>query len=123
MTEQVGRVLGGRYRLIAPIGTGSSASVYQADDATLRPPVAARVLPPALAAAGAFPRRFRAGARAAAALSHPNLMAVYDWGDDDGPYLVLELLGGGSLRALLDAGDRLSPAQAVVVGLEAARAL
>ena len=123
MTEQVGRVLGGRYRLMAPIGTGSSASVYQADDVTLRRRVAVKVLHPALASDEAFLRRFRAEARAAAALSHPNLMAVYDWGEDDGPYLVLELLGGGSLRALLDAGNRLTPAQAVVVGLEAARAL
>jgi serine/threonine-protein kinase len=123
MTEQIGRVLGGRYRLVAPIGTGSSASVYQADDVTLRRRVAVKVLHPGLAADEAFLRRFRAEARAAAALSHPNLMAVYDWGEDDGPYLVLELLGGGSLRALLDNGDRLTPAQAVLVGLEAARAL
>lgn len=123
MTEQVGRVLGARYRLVAPIGTGSSASVYQADDVTLRRRVAVKVLHPALATDEAFLRRFRAEARAAAALSHPNLMAVYDWGEDDGPYLVLELLGGGSLRALLDAGDRLTPAQAIVVGFEAARAL
>src|SRR3954467_2845572 len=123
MTEQVGRVLGGRYRLIAPIGTGSSASVSQADDVTLRRRVAGGGLPPAVADAEAFLRRFRAEARAAAALSHPNLMAVYDLGDDDGPYLVLELLSGGSLRALLDAGHRLTPSQAVVVGLDAARAL
>src|ERR687890_170971 len=122
MTEQLGRVLGGRYRLIAPIGTGASAQVFLADDVQLRRRVAVKVLHPALAADEAFLRRFRAEARAAAALSHPNLMAVYDWGEDDGPYLVLELLGGGSLRALLDAGDRLTQAQAVVVGLEAARA-
>src|SRR3954469_5360169 len=123
MSDQLGRVLGGRYRLVAAIGTGASASVYQADDVTLRRRVAVKVLHPALADDEAFLRRFRAEARAAAALSHPNLMAVYDWGDDDGPYLVLELLGGGSLRALLDAGARLTPAPAGGVGPEAARAL
>ncbi|MEX2658544.1 MAG: serine/threonine-protein kinase, partial [Acidimicrobiales bacterium] len=123
MTDQLGRVLGGRYRLTAPVGTGSSAQVFLADDVTLRRRVAVKVLHPALAGDEAFLRRFRAEARAAAALSHPNLMAVYDWGEDDGPYLVLEFLGGGSLRSMLDAGTRLTPSQAVVVGLDAARAL
>ena len=123
MTEQLGRVLGGRYRLIAPIGTGASAQVFLADDVKLRRRVALKVLHPALSDDQAFLRRFRAEARAAAALSHPNLMAVYDWSDEGDPYLVLEYLGGGSLRALLDRGRRLTVAQAVVVGLEAARAL
>lgn len=123
MSEQLGRVLGGRYRLVAAIGTGASAQVFLADDLTLQRKVAVKVLHPALATDEAFLRRFRAEARAAAALSHPNLMAVYDWGEDDGPYLVLEYLGGGSLRSVLDRGGRLTPAQALVVGLEAARAL
>ena len=123
MSDQLGRVLGGRYRLVAAIGTGASAQVFLADDTTLRRRVAVKVLHPALAADEAFLHRFRAEARAAAALSHPNVMAVYDWGEDDGPYLVLEHLGGGSLRALLDRGARLTPSQALVVGLEAARAL
>ena len=123
MTEQVGRVLGGRYRLTAPIGSGSSAEVYLADDVTLRRRVAVKVLHPALADDEAFLSRFQAEARAAAALSHPNLMAVYDWGEADGPYLVLEFLGGGSLRGMLDQGRRLSPSQALMVGLDTARAL
>ncbi|MDQ3146404.1 MAG: PASTA domain-containing protein [Actinomycetota bacterium] len=123
MAEQLGRVLGARYRLIAPIGTGSSAQVFLADDVKLRRRVAVKVLHPALADDQAFLRRFRAEARAAAALSHPNLMAVYDWGEEVDPFLVLEYLGGGSLRSLLDQGDRLGPAQAVQIGLEAARAL
>ena len=59
-----------------------------------------------------------------AALRHPNILRVYDWGEDDGaPYLVMELLAGGSLRALLDRGQLLSPAQAAAVGADAARAL
>ena len=124
MTDQVGRVLGGRYRLIAPIGSGASALVFLADDTRLRRRVAVKVLHQGLADDEAFLRRFRAEAHSAAALNHPNVLAVYDWGEDDRePYLVTEYLGGGSLRGMLDAGRRLSVSQALVVGLEAARAL
>lgn len=124
MTDQVGRVLGGRYRLIAPLGTGASAQVYLADDVRLRRRVAVKLLHEALAEDETFLRRFRAEAHAAAALSHPNIVAVFDWGDDDGrPYIVTEHLSGGSLRTVLDEGGRLSPSQALLVGLEATRAL
>jgi serine/threonine-protein kinase len=124
MTEQIGRVLGGRYRLLSAVGSGASAHVYLADDVRLRRRVAVKVLHPALADDELFLRRFRAEARAAAALSHPHILAVFDWSGDEGsPYLVTEFLGGGSLRSLLDAGHRLSPAQALLVGLETVRAL
>lgn len=124
IVEHLGRVLGGRYRLLAPIGTGASAHVFLADDVKLRRRVAVKLLHPALADDEGFLRRFRAEARAAAALNHPNIMAVYDWGEEaDGPYLVCEFLGGGSLRAILDRGMRLTPSQALGVGLEAAKAL
>ncbi|MCB0970239.1 MAG: PASTA domain-containing protein, partial [Acidimicrobiales bacterium] len=100
---------------------------YLADDVKLRRRVALKMLHDALAGDAEFLRRFRAEARAAAALSHPNIMAVYDWSDgsDDGDaaFIVTEYLAGGSLRALLDAGAQLSPAQALGVGVEAARAL
>ncbi|MFL6206559.1 MAG: protein kinase domain-containing protein [Acidimicrobiales bacterium] len=124
MTDQIGRVLSGRYRLIAPIGTGASAQVYLADDVRLRRRVAVKVLHAALAEDDAFLRRFRAEAQAAAALNHPHIVAVYDWGDDDdAPYIVTEYLAGGSLRAVLDRGVLLTPSQALVVGLESTRAL
>jgi serine/threonine-protein kinase len=123
VADQVGRVLGDRYRLVAPIGTGASAQVHLADDLRLGRRVAVKVLHPALAADETFLRRFRAEARAAAALSHPNIMAVYDWGDHESPFLVLELLSGGSLRSMLDGGRRLSLSQALMIGLEAGRAL
>ena len=122
--EQIGRVLGGRYRLVAAVGTGASATVYQADDVQLRRRVAVKVLHPSLAEDAAFLRRFQAEAQSAAALSHPNIMAIFDWGTDRRvPYLVLEYLGGGSLRAMLDRGRLLSPSQALLVGLEASRGL
>src|SRR5205085_10646365 len=66
MADQVGRVLGGRYRLLTPIGTGASAAVFAADDVELRRRVAVKVLHPALADDAAFLRRFRAEAQAVA---------------------------------------------------------
>ncbi len=122
--NQIGRVLGGRYRLVAPVGSGASAVVFVADDVELRRRVAVKVLHPSLAEDSLFLKRFRAEAQAAAALNHPNIMAVHDWGEDRGaPYLVLEFLSGGSLRSILDRNRLLSPSQALLVGLDAARGL
>ena len=126
MIDRVGQVLGGRYRLLAPVGTGASASVYLADDVTLQRRVAVKILHAALAEDEAFLRRFRAEAHAAAQMNHPHVVAIYDWGQDDAtqiPYLVTEYLGGGSLRAMLDAGPPLSLSQTLLVGLETARGL
>jgi serine/threonine-protein kinase len=124
LVDLVGRVLAGRYRLLAPIGSGSSGRVYLADDVRLRRRVAVKVLHGGLADDSGFLRRFRAEAQMAAALHHPHVMAVYDWGEDEGvPFMVLELLKGGSLRGLLDSGARLSPAQAAHVGRQVAAAL
>ncbi len=124
MADEIGRVLGGRYRLLSPLGAGASAQVYLADDVRLRRRVAVKILHAGLADDESFLRRFRAEAQAAAALNHPHIVAVYDWsGEEATPYLVTEYLSGGSLRSILDGGHRLSPSQALVVGLEAARAL
>jgi eukaryotic-like serine/threonine-protein kinase len=124
LTDQVGRVLAGRYRLVAQVGTGASAHVYAADDVVLSRRVAVKVLHPALVGDYAFLQRFRAEARAVASLNHPHVMRVFDWGEDaDGPFLVLEHLGGGSLRDLLDAGHLLTPSQAAWVGAQAAHGL
>lgn len=124
MSTELGRVLGGRYRIIAPIGMGASAQVFLADDVRLRRRVAVKMLHAALADDAEFLRRFHAEAQAAAALNHPHILSVFDWGDDDQqPFLVTEFLAGGSLRAVLDQGNLLSPAQALRVGLEASRAL
>ena len=119
----VGRVLGDRYRVVAPIGTGASARVYVADDVVLRRRVAVKVLHEALASDAAFLQRFRAEAQTAASLNHPNVLGVYDWGQDEVPYLVTEFLAGGSLRSLLDSVGALTPSQGLLVALEAARGL
>ena len=123
LSDQVGRVVSGRYRLVAPLGAGASAQVFLADDVRLERQVAVKMLQPALADDERFLRRFRAEARTVAAISHPNVVVVHDWGDDDVPYLVTEYLAGGSLRAMLQAGRRLTPAQALVVGLDVCRGL
>ncbi len=123
MSEQVGRVLGGRYRLLALIGAGGSAQVYLAEDVQLHRRVAVKVLRDVLAAEPGFLQRFEAEARAAAALNHPNIVAIYDVGQDGVPYLVTEHLAGGSLQAVLATGRRLSVSQALLVALDAARGL
>lgn len=124
LTETIGRVLSDRYRIEAALGTGASAHVYVATDVTLKRRVAIKMLHPVLAADRAFLRRFRAEAQAAASLAHPNLVAVHDWGEDaDGPYLVLEYLGGGSMRDLLDSEDPLQPAHVANIGAQAAHGL
>ncbi len=124
LTDSIGRVLGDRYRLVTAVGTGASAHVYLADDVTLKRQVAIKVLHPALAGDSSFLKRFRAEAQAVAALSHPNILAVYDWGEQDGePYLVLEYLAGGSLREIYDTGALLTIEQAAAVGIEACSAL
>jgi serine/threonine protein kinase/beta-lactam-binding protein with PASTA domain len=124
IAEQIGRVVGGRYRLLAPVGAGASSQVYAASDTRLARRVAVKVLHPMLAADRAFLRRFRAEARLAASLDHPHIMRVFDWGEEDeGPFLVLEFLGGGSLRDLLDTGARLSHSQVAAMGAQAASGL
>jgi eukaryotic-like serine/threonine-protein kinase len=124
MADLVGRVLAGRYRLLGSIGAGAGGRVYAADDVRLRRRVAVKVLHAGLSDDLGFLRRFRTEAQLAASLHHPNVMAVYDWGEDDGiPFMVLELLEGGSLRGMLDAGIRLTPSQAAHVGRQVAAAL
>ena len=118
-----GRVLAGRYLLHGAIGTGASGRVYVADDQRLRRRVAVKVLHAALADDAAFLRRFRAEAQLAASLHHSNIVTVFDWGEDDVPFMVLELLEGGSLRSMLDQGTRLTVAQAARVGRDVASAL
>lgn len=126
--DLVGRVLGNRYRLLTAIGLGSSARVYLADDVKLRRRVAVKVLNAVMASDANFLARFQHEAQSLAHLSHPNIVAVYDVNDGENalaepPYLVTEYLAGGSLLNMLDLGYRMSPSQAVVVGLDAARGL
>jgi len=100
-------VLDGRYRLDDRIGEGGMGEVWRATDLLLTRPVAVKLLRPAYAADEAGLTRFRAEARYAGALSHPNIAHIYDYwsGDPPGqPYLVMELVDGPSLAGLLADG-------------------
>src|SRR6202050_1679110 len=122
ISDSIGRVLGKRYRLLSALGTGASAHVFLAEDVSLQRHVAVKVLQPGLATDEAFLKRFRAEARSVASLNHPHVLRVFDWGEDtDGPYLVLEYLGGGSLRDLLARAHHLSHSQAASLGTQVAQ--
>jgi len=110
------RRLGGRYVLREEVGRGGMAVVHRAHDEVLDRPVAVKVLHPHLATDEAFLDRFRREARAAGALSHPNIVAVHDWGESaEGAFLVLQLIEGVSLRDLLRARGRLTPNEALAI--------
>src|SRR6195256_6577877 len=123
VSDLAGRVLAGRYLLHGAVGTGASGRVYLAEDTRLKRRVAVKVLHAALAEDAAFLRRFRAEAQLAASLHHPHIVTVHDWGDDDVPFMVLELLEGGSLRSMLDQETFLTIPQAARVGRDVASAL
>jgi eukaryotic-like serine/threonine-protein kinase len=119
-----GTLLGGRYLLLRPLGAGSSATVYLAEDRSLRREVAVKVLRTGLTADDGFLKRFRAEAVAVAGLNHPHVLRVFDWGEaDGGAWLVTEYLAGGSLRDLLDRRGPLSLEQVVSIGAQAADGL
>ena len=93
-----GSVVAERYELTGVLGRGGMADVYDAVDLRLARPVAVKVLRPELVARDDVRTRFEAEARAAAGLSHPNAVAVFDTGDHEGaPYLVMERLPGDTL--------------------------
>jgi hypothetical protein len=120
---RAGSRLAGRYRLAERIGVGGMAEVWQGEDEVLARPVAVKLIDPALLADPAFRVRFRAEARAAAGLSHPHVVTVHDYGEEDGtPYLVMELLDGETLADRLRAGP-LAPAAAATVCGQIAAAL
>ncbi len=120
---RLGQVLAGRYRLEAPVGMGASGRVYAAHDLRLDRSVAVKILDDSLAADPIFVERFHREVLTASQLTHPHVVRVFDWGDEPGPYLVTELVGGGSLAALLARGVRLSPEQATRMGHDVAEAL
>ena len=107
----VGRTIGRRrYEVLARIAQGGMAVVYRGHDRQLDRVVAIKVPRPELARDRAFSEQFRREARAAARLSHPNVVAVYDSGEERGlPWIVMEHVSGQTLRGLLDAQGRLAP--------------
>ncbi len=118
------RVFSGRYELTHQIARGGMAQVYRARDRQLDRPVALKVLFPELSVDRAFVERFRREAQAAANLSHPNIVPVYDWGEDDGSYfIVMEFIDGRPLSAVLRDSEPLTPQQIATIGAATAAAL
>lgn len=111
-----GAVLDGRYRVDAPIATGGMSTVYRGLDVRLDRPVAVKVMDPRYSGDEQFLTRFRREARAVARLKDSGLVAVYDQGiDGQYPFLVMELVEGGTLRELLRERGPMPPHAAAAV--------
>ena len=109
----------GRYRVAHVLGRGGMAVVYLARDDELERPVAIKVLAGHLADHTAFRDRFVREARLAAGLSHPNVVQIYDAGEDDGtPYIVMEYVDGRSLADELEQERRLDAGRVVDLGVQ-----
>lgn len=123
-TLHQGSLIAGRYRLDHPLATGGMARVWSATDEVLNRPVAVKVLLDHLQADGSFVRRFRAEALAAARLTHPSVVAVYDTCSEEGvEAIVMELVDGTTLRARMDAEGMLAVTDACRIAGRVADAL
>ncbi len=113
----------GPYEMLSRLGAGGMGEVYRARDRKLDRDVAIKVLPQSVAADPDTLARFEREAKAVAALSHPNILSIFDFGNQDGvAYAVMELLEGETLRGKLDAGP-IPQKQAVDYALQVAKGL
>jgi len=118
------RIYSNRYEVTHLIDRGGMAMVYRAQDLLLNRPVALKILYPELSADPLFVERFRREAQAAANLSHPNIVPVFDWGEDNGVYfIVMELIDGTSLDHDLRVTRTLTPARCAIIAAQVAAAL
>ncbi len=118
------RLYSGRYQVTHLIARGGMAMVYRAQDQLLNRPVALKILYPELSADPLFVERFRREAQAAANLSHPNIVPVFDWGEDEGTYfIVMELIDGTSLAELLRGSRTLTASRSAQLVAPVAAAL
>jgi serine/threonine-protein kinase len=118
------RVFTDRYQIVRHVARGGMAEVYLARDLLLDRPVALKVLFPEFASDRSFVERFRREARAAASLNHPNIVSIYDWGEEGGTYfIVMEYVDGRTLREIIRTEGPLHPRRAAEIGAEIASAL
>ena len=119
-----GTLLSGRYRLESKLGSGGMSTVYLALDETLERSVAVKVLHREISDQPDQIERFRREARAVAQVSHPNVVAVIDAGEDGGrPYIVFEYAEGETLKQRIDRMGRLPPDEAAAYAIEVGRGL
>ena len=124
MNPTAGTILSSRYTLTERLAAGGMGEVWAAIDTVLGRTVAVKLLHPALSQESDFVERFRAEARHAAALHHPNIAAVFDYGEDDGTaYLVMELVVGQPLSRIIAERAPLSTQETVAILIQAATAL
>jgi serine/threonine-protein kinase len=120
----IGTVLSGRYKLEAKLGSGGMSTVYLARDTTLDRPVAVKVMHREMSEQADQLERFRQEARAVAKLSHPNVVAVIDAGEDGGhPYIVFEYVEGETLKQRINRVGALDAQEALAYAIEIARGL
>lgn len=120
----VGKMIGNRYEIISRIGAGGMANVYQARCTILNRIVTVKVMRSELAEDKDFVRRFQLEAQAVARLSHPNIVSIYDVGEEDGlPYLVMEYVEGANLKEIIRRQGALSPSETVNIGVQVCAAL
>ncbi|WP_159806727.1 serine/threonine-protein kinase, partial [Cellulomonas citrea] len=124
MRAHEGMALGGRYRLVRSIAVGGMGEVWEAFDESLARPVAVKALRPEFAGDAAQLARFRVEARNSAALSHPNIAPLFDYGEESGTaYLVMELVPGEPLSDILEAEPVLPLSRLVPILSQTARGL
>ncbi len=122
--QLIGKVLGRRYEIIERIGGGGMAIVYKARDGFLNRRVAVKVLRAQFADDEDFVRRFRHEAQAAASLSHPNIVSIYDVGEEDGIYyIIMEYVDGQTLKERITEAAPLSGQEVVSIALQIGQAL
>jgi eukaryotic-like serine/threonine-protein kinase len=117
-------VFADRYEIVREIARGGMADVYLARDSKLDRPVALKVLSPELSRDPSFVERFRREAQHAASLNHPNIVGIYDWGQEQGTsFIVMEYIDGRTLRDMIHSEGALAPGQIADIGGDIAAAL
>ncbi len=116
---KIGMIIGDRYEILEKIGTGGMSDVYKAKDHKLNRPVAVKVLKQEFSENANFVSKFRIEAQAAAGLMHPNIVNVYDVGEENGIYfIVMELVEGITLKKYIEKKARLSVKEAVSIAIQ-----
>ncbi len=116
---KIGMIVGDRYEILERIGTGGMSDVYKAKDHKLNRMVAVKVLKQEFSENANFVSKFRVEAQAAAGLAHPNIVNVYDVGEENGVYyIVMELVEGITLKKYIEKKARLSVKEAVSIAIQ-----
>ena len=124
MIINIGTMIGNRYEVVEKVGTGGMADVYRAMDHRLNRYVAVKILKNEYSEDTKFVTKFRQEAQAVACLSHPNVVAVYDVGEEQGMhFIVMEFVEGNTLKSYIEKKGKLSVREAVGIGIQIASGL